>query len=101
MSKMRKEKIGGEEARPLSGMKKMDKVVAGIDIGSQEIVVCIERAGLQIVRTFGSYTVDLQTISAWLIENEVQGVAMESTGVYWIALFEELENKGIECQLIS
>lgn len=101
MSRMRKEKNGGEEERALSGMKKMDKAVAGVDIGSQEIVVCIERGGVQIVRTFGSYTVDLQAISEWLIENKVQGVAMESTGVYWIALFEELEKEGLECQLIS
>lgn len=102
MSQLKKEKQGGgEETRALSGMQKIDKAVAGIDIGSQEIVVCIEREGAQIVRTFGSYTIDLQTISQWLMENEVKSVAMESTGVYWIALFEELESRGFECKLIS
>ncbi|MBL8050801.1 MAG: transposase, partial [Anaerolineales bacterium] len=101
MRKLKKEKKEEEETRPFAGMRKMKQAVAGIDIGSQEIVVCIERDGTQIVRTFGSYTVDLQAISQWLLENGTKSVAMESTGVYWIALFEELESKGFECKLIS
>ena len=44
---------------------------------------------------------DLQAIGKWLKEYDVRTVAMESTGVYWIPLFEELERQGFECLLIS
>jgi len=44
---------------------------------------------------------DLQNIGKWLREHNVKTVAMESTGVYWIPLFEELERQGFECLLIS
>jgi transposase len=53
------------------------------------------------VRTFGTYTADLQTLADWLIDRGMQTVAMESTGVYWIPLFEELEARGLHCCLIS
>lgn len=55
----------------------------------------------QIVKAFGNYTVDLQAIGKWLKGYNVKAVAMESTGVYWIPLFEELERQGFECLLIS
>ena len=102
MRKIRKGKKGKEEARALAGMSKIKEKVAGVDIGAREIMVCIGGENeTQIVRGFGSYTVDIQAISKWLLENEIKSVAMESTGVYWIALFEELESKGFECKLIS
>jgi transposase len=53
------------------------------------------------VKAFGNYTVDLQAIGIWLKQYGVKTVAMESTGVYWIPLFEELEGEGLECLLIS
>jgi transposase len=43
----------------------------------------------------------LQAIGKWLHEHQIKTVAMESTGVYWIPLFEELERQGFECLLIS
>ncbi len=53
------------------------------------------------MRGFGNYTVDLQAIAEWLKSYKIRTVAMESTGVYWIPLFEELERQGFECLLIS
>jgi transposase len=53
------------------------------------------------VKGFGNYTVDLQAIGSWLKEHHVKTVAMESTGVYWIPLFEVLESMGFKCLLIS
>jgi len=71
-------------------------------IGAVEIVACISGAeNRQIVKAFGNYTVDLQSLGRWLQEYGVKTVAMESTGVYWIPLFEELERQGFECLLIS
>jgi transposase len=91
-----------EEAHPFAGMSQVNENAAGVDIGAKEIVVCV--AGdehTQIVKAFGNYTVDLQAIGKWLHEHGVKSVAMESTGVYWIPLFEELERQGLECLLIS
>lgn len=93
---------GIEEAHPFAGMSQVNPNAAGVDIGAEEIVVCVAGAGnTQIVKAFGNYTVDLQNIGKWLHAHQVQTVAMESTGVYWIPLFEELERAGFECLLIS
>jgi len=73
-----------------------------VDIGAIEIVACVAGdESTQIVKAFGNYTVDLQSIGKWLHEHQIKTVAMESTGVYWIPLFEELERQGFECLLIS
>ncbi len=93
---------GIEEAHPFAGMSKVNPNAAGVDISAVEIVACV--AGdetTQIVKAFGNYTVDLQSIGKWLHEHQIKTVAMESTGVYWIPLFEELERQGFECLLIS
>jgi len=93
---------GIEEAHPFAGMSQVNANAAGVDIGAAEIVVCV--AGdetTQIVKGFGNYTVDLQAIGQWLKGYGVRTVAMESTGVYWIPLFEELERQGFECLLVS
>lgn len=93
---------GVEEAHPFAGMSQVNANAAGVDIGAEEIVVCAAGAGnTQIVKAFGNYTVDLQNIGKWLQEHHVKTAAMESTGVYWIPLFEELEREGFECLLIS
>jgi transposase len=93
---------GIEEAHPFAGMSRVNQNAAGVDIGAEEIVVCVAGdESTQIVKAFGNYTVDLQAIGKWLKEHGVKTVAMESTGVYWIPLFEELERQGFECLLIS
>ena len=93
---------GMEEAHPFAGMSQVNANAAGVDIGAVEIVACVAGdATTQIVKAFGNYTVDLQAIGKWLKEYDIKTVAMESTGVYWIPLFEELERQGFECLLIS
>ena len=102
MRRKSKRTPGMEEAHPFSAMSKINTNAAGVDIGSVEIVACVNGdEETQIVKAFGNYTVDLQTLGAWLKKYEVRTVAMESTGVYWIPLFEELEREGFECLLIS
>jgi transposase len=70
---------------------------AGIDIGAREIFVAVppdrdERP----VRVFETFTEDLQAMAQWLKACEVTSVAMESTGVYWIPLYDVLEAHGIK-----
>ena len=102
MGRKGKRTEGLEEAHPFTGMSQVNLNAAGVDIGAVEIVVCVSgEENTQIVKAFGNYTVDLQAIGKWLKEHNVKTVAMESTGVYWIPLFEELERQGFECLLIS
>jgi transposase len=93
---------GIEEAHPFSGMSRVNPNAAGVDIGAVEIVACVSGdENTQIVKAFGNYTVDLRALARWLKGYNIRTVAMESTGVYWIPLFEELERQGFECLLIS
>ena len=65
---------------------------AGIDIGAEEIYVAVppDRAE-ESTRRFSSFTRDLHALADWLGQCRIQSVAMESTGVYWIPLFQILE----------
>lgn len=102
MRKKRKRTKGIEEAHPFSGMSRIHPNAAGVDIGAIEIVACVPGdENTQIVKAFGNYTVDLQALAGWMKDHQVKTIAMESTGVYWIPLFEELERQGFECLLIS
>ena len=56
---------------------------------------------LPYVRPFGTCTVDLESLADWLTACGIKTVAMESTGVYWIALFELLERRGFHVSLID
>lgn len=75
---------------------------AGIDIGSASHFVAVppERDD-EPVREFASFTADLIRLADWLAECEVDTVAMESTGVYWIALFELLSARGFTVLLVN
>lgn len=102
MGRKGKRTKGIEEAHPFAGMSQVNPNAAGVDIGAVEIVVCVAgENNTQIVKGFGNYTVDLQSIGNWLKEHKIKTVAMESTGVYWIPLFEVLESMGFKCLLIS
>src|SRR5450631_4170162 len=75
---------------------------AGIDIGcaSHFVAVPPDRDD-ESVREFPSFTVDLNALADWLEACGVDTVAMESTGVYWIALFELLESRGLTVLLVN
>ena len=75
---------------------------AGLDVGSTFHVVAVppERAD-QPVRTFRSFTGELHLLADWLKQVGVTTVAMESTGVYWIPVFEILEARGFEVLLVN
>lgn len=73
---------------------------AGIDIHSDNHVVCVGQS-TEDLRTFGAYTADLYALVDYLRQAGVTTVALESTGVYWIPLFELLEKEGFEVFLIE
>jgi transposase len=74
-----------------------------MDIGSREHWVCgpALRDGRPNVRVFGTTTPELNEMADWLMEQRVESVAMESTHVYWIPVFELLESRGIEVVLVN
>jgi transposase len=75
---------------------------AGIDVHSNMHMVCVPAdREADPVRQFGANTADLQEIVAWLKNCRVKTVALESTGVYWIPLFELLESEGFEVNLVE
>src|SRR5665213_1708006 len=67
---------------------------AGIDIGAEKIFVSPD--GKEVVN-FGTYTADYYKCAEYLQEKGCTSVAMEATGVYWIALYSMLESCGLRC----
>jgi hypothetical protein len=75
---------------------------AGIDIGARQIhVAAPPDADAKPVRVFDTFTDDLLKLRDWLLACGVRTVAMESTGVYWIALYQLLEAAGLEVCLVA
>ena len=74
---------------------------AGIDIGKSSHYVAVDPDRFENpVRKFGTFTSDLAAMAAWLSGCGVQQVAMESTGVYWIPVFEYLDRAGFHVMLV-
>jgi len=74
----------------------------GIDIGATEIFVAVPAdRDAESVRSFPTFSGDLHALADWLQQCRVDTVAMESTGVYWIPLFQILEARGIEVHLVN
>ncbi|WP_242055791.1 IS110 family transposase [Nostoc flagelliforme] len=85
-----------------SDLRPINPNAAGINIGSEFHWVSIPKDQASVsVRRFGCYTTDLYALADWLAECGVKTVAMESTGVYWIALFQILETRGFEVKLVN
>ena len=75
---------------------------AGVDIGSREHWACVPKAAdAQPVRSFGTFTQDLEALADWFKACGVTTVAMEATGVYWIPLFQVLEQRGFHVLLAN
>ena len=87
-------------AKKISPMFNPD--TAGIDIGATEVYVAVpsERSE-QPVRCFGTFTEDLLTLAQWLKSCGIRSIAMESTGVYWIPVFQILDDHGFEVCLVN
>jgi transposase len=75
---------------------------AGIDIGGSEHWVAISpERDEQPVRCFECFTADLEQMADWLLSRGVRSVAMQSTGVYWMPVFEILQQRGMEVYLVN
>lgn len=79
-------------------MEKIRTNAAGIDIGSKQVFVSLEGG---IVKSFETFTSDLESLSLYLKDNGVTTVAMEATGSYWYVLYDILAAAGIDAWLVD
>lgn len=83
-------------------LKQLNLNAAGLDIGADEIYACVPSdRDEQAIRSFGTYTAELQTLAEWLKACGIESVAMESTGVYWIPVYDVLEARGFSVSLVN
>src|SRR5688572_12114895 len=103
MAKLAKTKTKKRKHRKMvRSLPMMRPNAAGIDIGATEILVAVPAdRDTESVRSFPTFTEDLHALADWLQQCRVDTVAMESTGVYWIPLFQILEARGIEVHLVN
>ena len=103
MGKKRDSQSSAGSRRQLQGLPLVRTKVAGIDIGSERHLVCAptpDGSGREIADC-GATTPELIRMAEWLQARHVESVAMESTGVYWIAPHEVLEAHGLEVLLVD
>ena len=85
-----------------SALERIHLNAAGIDCGSEEHHVAVPSdRDPESVRSFRTFTADLQHLADWLATCGIESVAMESTGVYWIPIYEILEERGFEVVLVN
>ncbi|MFM7461850.1 MAG: transposase, partial [Burkholderiales bacterium] len=86
----------------LSGLPIIHDHAAAIDIGSRFHVAAVSPELCdEPVQTFQAFTSDLVRMADWLLSLGIETVAMESTGVYWVAAFEVLESRGLNVILAN
>lgn len=96
-SKKKKDKLSIDQ-----GWEAINPHAAGIDIGAGEHFACVPPQATPInVRRFGTFTADLEALADWFKECGVTSVAMEATGVYWIPVFQILEERGFDVILVN
>ena len=101
-NRLRSRQANGKKFKHPSLLKRINRSAAGIDCGSETHFVAVppERDS-EPVRSFKTFTGDLHRLADWLDACKIKTVAMESTGVYWIPIFEILEERGFEVVLVN
>jgi transposase len=106
-SKKSGRELKARKGKRRKGMNSEDRPIlesnaCGIDVGAREMYVAVPAdRDANPIRVFDTFTQDLTELADWLVRCGVTTVAMESTGVYWIALYEILEQHGIKTCLVS
>ncbi len=90
-----------KQSTKVSPLSVLNQQVAGIDVGATAHYVCVGALSDESVKRFGTFTQDLDELADWLVSLGVTSVAMESTGIYWINLYDVLESRGLEVCLAN
>jgi transposase len=97
-----KRKKDRARADATEGLPPLNLHAAGIDVGSAEHYVAVPSdRDAEPIRKFGSFTADLHRMARWLKECGIKTVVMQSTGVYWMALYDVLESHGLEVNVAN
>jgi len=100
MPKSRSRKKKGHD--PTAGLPPLNLNASGIDVGNEEHWVAVPaNRDAEPVRSFGTFTADVKRLVDWLVSCKVDTVVMESTGVYWVALYDALEERGLDVQVVN
>ena len=100
--KQSKKKAVVQDIPRLEALQQINFNAAGLDVGDDEIYAAVPEGRDEVsVRVFETFTVDLYALADWLEACGIDTVAMESTGVYWIPIYEILEARGIEVCLVN
>lgn len=95
-------KNSSKKTKPTQPLTTINPDAAGIDLGSADIYVCVPYdRDPDFIKHFQSFTSDLLLILEWLKKCGIKTVAMEATGIYWIPLYELLDENGIEVHLVN
>ena len=103
-SKNRKRKNKKHRKVDISNLEQLNLNAAGIDIGAEFHYVAVPNGRDpkgQDVRHFSTFTADLHNLADWLHQCKIDTIAMESTGVYWIPVFEILDSQGFDVRLVN
>ena len=103
-AKVRSEAFRQREAAQVEALPVQHPHAAGIDIGSRSHWVCVgftTDAASCLIREFPAHTAGLKAIAAFLREHQVTSIALESTGIYWVPLYELLSAEGFEVLLVD
>lgn len=101
-SKSTKTKAKKITTRDLESLPPLHLNAAGIDVGSAEHYVAVPaRRDPQPVQSFGSFTADLHRMARWLQACHIETVAMQATGVYWMGLYQVLEDYGFQVKVVN
>lgn len=99
---MTKNKNQAKKSVCLQSLPMIHRNAAGIDVGAKEHVVAVPAdRDPQPVRSFKAFTPDLYELADWLKQSGVETVALESTGIYWITLYEILEERGFAVRVVN
>src|SRR4029453_17196947 len=102
MPKKSSKKAKSQRSRERALLEKVNLNAAGIDVGAKTPWGAVpEGRDESPVRSFGVFTSDLIALCSWLKRCQVETIAMESTGVYWIPLFQMLERNGFNVCLVN
>jgi len=84
------------------GFPELNRNAAGIDVGNAEHYVAVPAGrDAEPVRSFGSFTADLHRMAQWLKACGIETVVMQATGVYWVALYQILEDHGFQVNVVN
>ena len=99
---MRRKKIKASKRVNLQSLPILNPDAAGIDVGAKQHLVAVPAdRDPRPVRTFEAFTPELHELAEWLKRCAIRTVALESTGIYWLALYEVLEQYGLEVRVIN